>query len=486
MSDLAIGQSAPLLRNYGRFNEVLVRRFLDYLGAFGFSRNTLRAYRECLHGFLQFLGARPVLAVQHTELLEYLASLYDRGLTKSSVFVHTAALRRLVKFISLVGLPTSSGALQKIQLPKLPSRIGGFHPYHEIERLIAAAATPRERALIELAFATGCRVSELAQIRIEQIDFTNRSVRVLRKGNREGVVFFGAAAESAIRDYIGDRTEGFLLCAEPRRWPPKEPRPPKPRRIPTGRFVPRRVSQDFLHWRCFYTDHDVRTRRVLWLGRQSSVTREEAKRQARAFIREREQGRLPRIRACTVSGYPYWRASWTEYGDGRSTRHQCNLGNRTKTSREQALRRLAAAIRGQSITKPFILTAAPHHETYRRFELRIQPVRTKPAETEATPAPAVEPIRPKRERLGISPRTIEQIVSTIAARAGLESHPHKIRHSMATAMLNNGAGVRELQELLGHVSISTTARYLHSSVADLAAVYRKFHPHETENDNGQS
>lgn len=71
---------------------------------------------------------------------------------KQSVYVHVNALRWLQRFISLAELP-STGALGLIKVPKLPQRIGGYHSLEEIEKMLAAANNPMERAVLELAFA---------------------------------------------------------------------------------------------------------------------------------------------------------------------------------------------------------------------------------------------------------------------------------------------------------------------------------------------
>ena len=79
---------------------------------------------------------------------------------------------------------------------------------------------------------------------------------------------------------------------------------------------------------------------------------------------------------------------------------------------------------------------------------------------------------------GLTVRSIRDIVKQNVISAGIKKNitPHSLRHSFATHLLQNGAGIREIQELLGHESISTTAIYSHMDVSKLKKDYRKFHP----------
>lgn len=89
-------------------------------------------------------------------------------------------------------------------------------------------------------------------------------------------------------------------------------------------------------------------------------------------------------------------------------------------------------------------------------------------------------------RLGqpLTSRGIEYIIRTIFRRAGVNAkvHPHELRHSFATAMLNNGADLRTVQELLGHSNLSTTQIYTHVTMTHLQAEYQKFFPRNRKED----
>jgi site-specific recombinase XerD len=87
----------------------------------------------------------------------------------------------------------------------------------EIERLIAAARTPRERALIELGYASALRISELAHLNVEDLNLSARSLIVRRgKGGDDRIGLFGKQAAAALREYLGERQSGPLFVAQPR------------------------------------------------------------------------------------------------------------------------------------------------------------------------------------------------------------------------------------------------------------------------------
>ena len=296
----------------------LIHRFLEHLqGERQLSPQTLRAYEHDLvtfHEFLarDFLGKEPdavrpgdadALAVR-----SFLAALTRQGLGKRSQGRALSAVRSLFRFACREGVLAANPA-QAVKTPKAPKTLPRHLRPGEVESLIEAPEgdgplVRRDRAILELLYAAGLRVSELVGLDWTDVDLSARVVRVMGKGSKERMVPFGRPAAEALR--------GWLEVWDGVRGPGEEGDP-------------------------------------VFLNHQG--------------------GRLT----------------------DRSVR-----------------------------------------------------------------------------------RVIDKWVEAAAVARGV--HPHTLRHTFATHLLENGADLRAIQELLGHSSLSTTQRYTHLEVERLLAVYRGAHP----------
>ena len=295
----------------------LTARFLDYLAhERGLSEHTLRAYGGDLDALLAFLARyfdRPAAAITPADvdlvaLRAFVAAMSQRGLSKRSQGRAIAALRALFRWATRVGELAADPAA-RLRTPKAPRTLPEHLRPGEIEALLAAPegdsfAATRDRALLELLYASGLRVSELVSLDWLDLDLGERSLRVVGKGGRERQVPFGRPAQEALR-----------------RW--------------------------------------------------------------------REIATL----AC---------------GDGAA--HDAVFLNR----------------RGGRLTDRSVR------------------------------------------------RILDRAMAATALARGV--HPHALRHSFATHLLERGADLRAIQELLGHASLSTTQRYTHVDIDHLLSVYREAHP----------
>jgi integrase/recombinase XerC len=209
-----------------------IERFLAYLKAVrNASPHTLRSYRNDLEQFLKYLsppGAPEVKLheIDHRVIREFLGHLHDRHLQKRSLARKLASLRSLFKFCAREGLVRDNPA-RLVATPKLPVRIPAVLSAEEmntfLDRMVSgdtlrpAGRTKgdkedglmlqRDRAILELLYASGLRVSELTRLDLGDIDRQEQILRVIGKGNKERIVPYGAKAEQALVAYEPIRTK---------------------------------------------------------------------------------------------------------------------------------------------------------------------------------------------------------------------------------------------------------------------------------------
>ncbi len=287
--------------------------FLDYLKTQRrFSPHTLRAYSTDLEQFINFLKSSYKLieinTITDVHIRSFLHELFNKKLDNISVSRHLSALKSFFKYL-LTEKHVSKNVAANVPNPKTETKLPKYLKEEEMAMFLdlpdtSTALGSRDKALLELLYATGLRVSELVSLNILQIDLDNRAIVVLGKGKKERMVLFGSYAAEALENYISQRE--------------------------------------------------------------------------------------------TLK----------------------------KSEDEEAL---------------FL--------NFRGTRLSARSVR----------------------------RVINKYIDESDLK--LKISPHALRHSFATHMLNNGADLRDIQELLGHASLSTTQRYTHVSVQDMLDNYDKFHPH---------
>jgi len=204
-------QNPPLpIRN--KSNSELTYKFGEWLVAQRFSRSAYEAYTKVAFSFCHFIGQRHVRTTNHLDVRFFLIDLMKRNLTVDGFNRHLYALRRFFDFLYLGGVVDAvaprlvRGRRRDRPLPKVVS-VG------DVGRLVKAAGTVRNQTMIELLYATGCRVGELVRIRVEDVDQSRRSIRVAGKG-KERTVFFGSRAGLLLRKHLRGRRNGPLFLPE--------------------------------------------------------------------------------------------------------------------------------------------------------------------------------------------------------------------------------------------------------------------------------
>jgi integrase/recombinase XerC len=203
--------------------EKLIEQFLEHLRyERNVSAHTLRNYESDLEQFTHFLAPDrktklpDVSEIDHLTIREWMASLHADQKKKSSIARKLAALRTFFQFLVREGVLELNPA-KLVSTPKLEKKL----PKHlSIEEAIRFIESPdletdlgkRDRAMLELMYATGVRVAELTTLNVADVDFQNQLIRVTGKRRKQRIVPFGDPAGEAIRNYLGVR-EKFLFNA---------------------------------------------------------------------------------------------------------------------------------------------------------------------------------------------------------------------------------------------------------------------------------
>jgi integrase/recombinase XerD len=200
----------------------LIDQFLDYVSLErGLSPNTRAAYASDLAAFARFLAGRGIAsinAVRRSHLVDFLMESKERNLRASTISRRLVSIRVLFRYLQQEGLAASNPAAV-MDSPKLWKILPDTLTVRDVDRLLAQPdpTTPlgaRDRAILELLYATGLRVSELASLAAGDIRFEEGYVRCLGKGRKERLVPFGAAAREALRRYADEARPALLRGAE--------------------------------------------------------------------------------------------------------------------------------------------------------------------------------------------------------------------------------------------------------------------------------
>lgn len=187
----------------------LVDRFLEHLRVErNVSPHTHSAYASDLARYLEWAERANVDPIRpsHRDLRRYLAELDQARYARTTIARRLSAIRSLFRYLADQGLIDSDPAAV-IGTPKLPARLPETASAETIRRLMETpdAETPvglRDRALLELMYATGARVAEIAALRVDDVDLPEGLITVMGKGSRERVLPLHRVAIARLRDYL--------------------------------------------------------------------------------------------------------------------------------------------------------------------------------------------------------------------------------------------------------------------------------------------
>ncbi len=170
---------------------------------------TVRNYTTDLSGFFNFLKTKGISSLKEVDryvLRDYLSYLMEQGIVKASIARKLSAIRSFYRYLLREKI-ISTNPVATTSSPKLDKRLPSFLTPQETVRLLEAPdlSTPqglRDRALMELLYAAGLRVSELVNLDVGQINFDTNEIRVWGKGSKERMALMGQPAAAALTAYI--------------------------------------------------------------------------------------------------------------------------------------------------------------------------------------------------------------------------------------------------------------------------------------------
>lgn len=197
--------------------QAAIDEFLIYLSAVRtLSDNTVTGYRNDFVHLKEFLGQDvDIAAVTKEELLTSIGYLSQKKMASASINRYIAAVRTLFAYCKKTGHIQSNPALE-LKSVKLPKRLPKFLTNDEVDKLCQAPSNnellwqTRDKAIFEMLYSSGCRVSELANLKFQ--DFTDgfHAAIVRGKGRKDRYVYFAQDAQNALKNYLDDREKLFV------------------------------------------------------------------------------------------------------------------------------------------------------------------------------------------------------------------------------------------------------------------------------------
>lgn len=192
------------------------KNFLDYLSVeLNYSPNTIKSYENELLKFKEYLEMEELdyLKINKDNVRSYLKYLDNLKYKNSSIGRNISALRSFYRFL-VIKERIGKNIFASIRNPKIERKLPNFLSELDMERILEFSTnenykpniyTSRDLLIIELLYDTGCRVDELVNIKLKDVNQTEKSIKVLGKGAKERIVFYGEYGREYLENYLIDR-----------------------------------------------------------------------------------------------------------------------------------------------------------------------------------------------------------------------------------------------------------------------------------------
>lgn len=195
-----------------------INEFLKYLyGIKNYSDYTITSYKDDLNIFMTFCKTKninDISKIKYKILREYLSYLYQKNYSKKTISRNLSTLRSFFKYLIGENIIMDNPMLL-ISNPKLDKKLPKFLYYEELEQILnipnkEEPLGQRDSVIMELLYSTGVRVSELVNIKMKDINFSDKKIKILGKGNKERYVLYGSYLEQILKLYINDGRKKLL------------------------------------------------------------------------------------------------------------------------------------------------------------------------------------------------------------------------------------------------------------------------------------
>ncbi len=199
-----------------------LNRFIDYLeNQKNYSKNTSKSYEIDIKQFINFLKEEKIANfedVEYEDFIKFIGKLKNSGFKEKSIGRKLASIKSFYKFL-LSRKYISKNPSLLIQSPKIPERLPNFLTYDEVLKILQIPPKNnwqylRDKTILELLYSTGIRVGEIANLKIEDINFVDEVIKVKGKGKKERIIPIGKPALNCLIEYIEKRPnkkEKFLF-----------------------------------------------------------------------------------------------------------------------------------------------------------------------------------------------------------------------------------------------------------------------------------
>lgn len=273
LSSKAVGKIPATKPTHGSRKAVnleMANRFGRWLSAQRYASSTQDRYCRIAQKLCAFIGPKALSSVTPMDVGDYLTQTLPDRWADNYISDQLGALRCFFDFLYLGGV-VDSVAPRFLRARARTKALPRALTEAQVRRLIRAAAHPRDRALIELLYSTGCRIGEVRTLRVEDIDF--RARRFLVRGKRkERIVYFGKHASTAIRHYLDGRKAGYLF---------------QDKIEPQEGYITYYKKAWIGNWKD-YTESGGGVKRSKWLGSPSVWSYDDARKKFRKFLRDKE------------------------------------------------------------------------------------------------------------------------------------------------------------------------------------------------------